>query len=61
VKLLEVTDSGRETYQAIEALLSTPPHELLDVPREDLLALVRITERLAGEASPSATTTSNDA
>ena len=47
VKLLEATDSGRKTFGAIEALFSTPPRELLDVPREDLLALVRIAERLA--------------
>jgi hypothetical protein len=32
----------------MEALFATPPAELLDAPREDLLALVRIAERLAG-------------
>jgi DNA-binding MarR family transcriptional regulator len=47
VKLLEVTDTGRQTFETLEALISTPPRELLDVPREDLLALVRIAERLA--------------
>jgi DNA-binding MarR family transcriptional regulator len=48
VKILEVTETGQETYRAMEAMFATPPQELLDVPREDLLALVRIAERLAG-------------
>lgn len=48
VKILEVTDSGRETFSSMEALFATPPAELLEAPREDLLALVRIAERLAG-------------
>ncbi len=48
VKILEVTPSGRETFQAMEALFATPPPELLGAPREDLLALVRIAERLSG-------------
>jgi DNA-binding MarR family transcriptional regulator len=48
VKILEVTESGRETFSSMEALFATPPAELLDAPREDLLALVRIAERLAG-------------
>ena len=48
VKILEVTETGRETFRSMEALFATPPQELLDVPREDLLALVRTAERLAG-------------
>src|SRR5437867_10349044 len=48
VKILEVTDTGRETFRSMEALFATPPPELLETPREDLLALVRIAERLAG-------------
>lgn len=48
VKILEVTDAGRQTFSNMEALFATPPAELLDVPREDLLALVRIAERLGG-------------
>jgi DNA-binding MarR family transcriptional regulator len=48
VKILEVTETGRETFQSMEALFATPPQELLDAPREDLLALVRIAERLGG-------------
>ncbi|MGH2407419.1 MAG: MarR family winged helix-turn-helix transcriptional regulator [Candidatus Limnocylindrales bacterium] len=47
VKILEATDSGRTTFQIMEAMFATPPPELLDAPREDLLALVRIAERLA--------------
>jgi DNA-binding MarR family transcriptional regulator len=48
VKILEVTERGQETYRAMEALWATPPPELLEASREDLLALVRIAERLAG-------------
>ncbi len=48
VKILEVTDLGRETFRSMEALFATPPPELLDAPRDDLVALVRIAERLAG-------------
>jgi DNA-binding MarR family transcriptional regulator len=61
VKLLEATDDGRRTFEALETLSSTPPNELLDVPREDLLALVRIAELLAGGVSPAATGTLGDA
>lgn len=50
VKILDVTDQGRETFQVMEAMFAAPPPELLDAPREDLLALVRIAERLAGSA-----------
>jgi DNA-binding MarR family transcriptional regulator len=53
VKILEVTDAGRETFGAMEALFATPPPELVGAPREDLLALVRIAERLAGAIKPS--------
>jgi DNA-binding MarR family transcriptional regulator len=48
VKILEVTDAGRETFREMEAIFATPPPELVDAPREDLLALLRIAERLAG-------------
>jgi DNA-binding MarR family transcriptional regulator len=48
VKILEVTEAGQETFRSMEAMFATPPAELLDTPREDLLALVRIAERLAG-------------
>lgn len=53
VKILEVTEAGRETFRSLEAMFATPPPELLDAPREDLLALVRIAERLAGTSPPS--------
>ena len=46
VKILEVTEAGRETFRRLEVMFATPPPELLDTPREDLLALVRIAERL---------------
>jgi DNA-binding MarR family transcriptional regulator len=48
VKILEVTEAGQETFRKMEAIFATPPLELLDAPREDLRALVRIAERLAG-------------
>jgi hypothetical protein len=31
-------------------MFATPPPDLLDAPREDLLALLRIAERLAASA-----------
>jgi hypothetical protein len=43
-----VTETGRETFRNMEALSATPPPEPIDAPRDDLLALVRIAERLAG-------------
>jgi DNA-binding MarR family transcriptional regulator len=52
VKILEVTETGLQTFHAMEALFATPPPELLDAPREDLLALVRIAERLARTTQP---------
>jgi DNA-binding MarR family transcriptional regulator len=50
VKILEVTEAGRATVRNLEVLFGAPPPELLDAPREDLLALVRIAERLGGVA-----------
>jgi DNA-binding MarR family transcriptional regulator len=55
VKILEVTETGRETFRRMEAMFATPPPELINAPREDLLALVRIAERLGGAGSASAT------
>ena len=52
MKILEVTETGRQTFTSMEAMFATPPPELLDAPREDLLALVRIAERLAGTLQP---------
>lgn len=48
VKILEVTKAGRKTFASMETMFAAPPSELLDAPIEDLLALVRIAERLAG-------------
>ncbi len=56
IKILEATESGRRTFETLESRFSTPPPELLEVPREDLLALVRIAERLAGSTAPAAST-----
>lgn len=52
VKILEVTKAGQATFSKMEAIFANPPAELLDAPREDLLALVRIAERLASAAEP---------
>lgn len=52
VKILEVTEAGRATFRGMEAMFATPPVELLDAPREDLLALVRIAERLTRTTQP---------
>jgi MarR family transcriptional regulator for hemolysin len=54
VKILEVTEAGRETFRRMEAMFATPPPELIGAPREDLLALVRIAERLGSAGSASA-------
>lgn len=59
VKILEVTNSGRRTFETLESQFSAPPPELLDVPREDLLALVRIAEHMAAATMPSAPTESS--
>lgn len=52
VKILEVTKAGRQTFSSMETMFAAPPSELLDAPIEDLLALVRIAERLAGAGQP---------
>ena len=56
VKILEVTDAGRRTFETLESRASTPPRELLEVPRTDLLALLRIAELLAESAGPAVST-----
>lgn len=53
VKILEVTDAGRDTFETLEARFAAPPRGLLDVPRDDLLTLLRIAERLAETPPPS--------
>ncbi len=45
VKLLELTEAGRSTHEAIEAIFATPPPGLVDAPVEDLRALVRLAGR----------------
>jgi DNA-binding MarR family transcriptional regulator len=47
VKLLELTESGRSTNDAITAIFATPPPGLVGSPLEDLRALVRIAERIS--------------
>src|SRR3954451_3839658 len=51
VKILEVTDTGRDTFRSMEALFARPPTQLLQASRDDLFALVRIAELLSGPAA----------
>jgi len=51
VKIVEVTDAGRAAWRAAQELIATPPPELLQLPAEDLDALIRIGERIDALAS----------
>jgi len=53
VKIIELTPKGRRTWQQVQDLMYSPPPEVLDLPEEDLKALLRIGERII--ASQSAT------
>jgi DNA-binding MarR family transcriptional regulator len=47
-KLVELTAAGRAVAARADAILDEPPAALRDVPAEDLAALLRVLERLAG-------------
>jgi DNA-binding MarR family transcriptional regulator len=47
-KLVALTAPGRAAAVRADAILDEPPAALRDVPAEDLAALLRILERLAG-------------
>jgi DNA-binding MarR family transcriptional regulator len=47
-KLVALTDAGRDAAARADAILGEPPAALLDAPAEDLAALLRVLERLAG-------------
>jgi DNA-binding MarR family transcriptional regulator len=47
-KLVELTRSGRAAAARADAILDEPPAALRDVPAEDLAAVLRVLERLAG-------------
>ena len=46
-KLVQITETGRAAAARAAAILDEPPAALLDVPAEDLAALLRVLERLA--------------
>jgi DNA-binding MarR family transcriptional regulator len=48
-KLVELTAAGRAAAVRADAILHEPPAALHDVPAEDLAALLRVLERLAGD------------
>jgi DNA-binding MarR family transcriptional regulator len=45
-KLVQITEAGRTAAVRAAAILDEPPAALLDVPAEDLAALLRVLERL---------------
>ena len=50
VKIIQLTERGRRTWQEIQDLMDTPPPEVNDLPEEDLKALLRIGERISATA-----------
>ena len=47
-KLVQLTDAGRAAAARADEILDEPPAALRDVPAEDLAALLRVLDRLAG-------------
>jgi DNA-binding MarR family transcriptional regulator len=52
-KLVELTAAGRAAAARADAILDEPPAALRDVPSEDIVALLRVLERLAAPPQPS--------
>ena len=52
-KLVELTAAGRAAAARADAILDEPPAALRDVPAEDIVALLRVLERLAAQPQPS--------
>jgi DNA-binding MarR family transcriptional regulator len=52
-KLVELTAAGRAAAARADAILDEPPAALRDVPSEDIVALLRVLERLAAQPQPS--------
>jgi len=50
VKIIELTPKGRRTWQQVQDLMYSPPPEVLNLPDEDLKALLRIGERISASA-----------
>jgi DNA-binding MarR family transcriptional regulator len=47
-KLVALTEAGQAAAARADAMLDEPPAALRDVPAEDLAAMLRVLERLAG-------------
>jgi DNA-binding MarR family transcriptional regulator len=50
VKIIEVTPAGKRTWQQVQNLMYSPPPEVLQLPEEDLKALLKIGERISAAA-----------
>ena len=50
VKIIELTETGRETWRKMDDALAAAPPELLELGEHDLRMLLRIAERLAKSA-----------
>jgi DNA-binding MarR family transcriptional regulator len=51
VKILELTDKGRETWRKMDDAIATAPPELLELRDSELRLLLRIAQRLAAAAN----------
>jgi DNA-binding MarR family transcriptional regulator len=49
VRLVQLTAAGRDAAARAEEILDEPPAELLDVPTEELAALLGVLERVGGQ------------
>ena len=50
VKILELTDKGRETWRQMDDAIATPPRELYELSNLEVRMLLKIAERLAAAA-----------
>ena len=50
VKILELTDKGRETWHQMDEAIATPPRELYELSNLEIRMLLQIAERLAAAA-----------
>ena len=50
VKILELTDKGRDTWRKMDEAIATAPPELAELSERELRIFLRIAERLAAAA-----------
>jgi DNA-binding MarR family transcriptional regulator len=50
VKILELTEKGRESWRKMDDVIATPPPELMELTGTELLLLLKIAQRLARAA-----------